>query len=327
MSTSTEQQLKNPLYEPEFKQRSHTITNKKHIPLLQTKSNFKFVFLGDSHIERLQTTASGIYYRDGEKIQHDVDDLWQPFYEAKTLNLGIGGDSIQHVLHRLFKQNLINYLPATPDGILIWVGTNDIENYDDEIVYDGIINLVNRIQKSYSDIKHNANITVMSMLPKFSRTDKINTGDLNKSIQRLNYRLAQGANKHKYHFLDVFYYFYHDNKIITDYFLDNCHLNYDGYTIVTRKLRQHFLGESLNNETNKPTHYSKHNQYHKSPHAYDTPKKYKSYNKQPSDNHHKNHSYDKQQHEQQQQHEQHEQQHKQQTKQYHKNYKQYNQKT
>jgi lysophospholipase L1-like esterase len=250
--TSADERV-NPLYEAKFKRRSADTTNKAHIPLLSKKGeSYELVFLGDSHIERLLTTGSGKHYtQDKELVEVEGrDNLWQRFVDAKTVNLGIGGDGIQNLLHRLFQLGLVNYLPTKPRDILIWIGTNDIDNYDDEMVHDAIVHLVTCLQKSYKDINQNPHITVMSMLPKFSRTDSINTGDLNRSIQRLNYRLAHSSEKHDFKFLDVFYHFYHDNKILTQYYMDNCHLNYDGYKILVGKLREYYFGEAPPPETN-----------------------------------------------------------------------------
>ena len=277
MATSAELKRQNPLFEPKFKQRSADTTNKLHIPLLAKKGNeYQFAFIGDSHLERMMTTGAGKAENEQEELVpvEGREDLWKAFQSAKTVNLGIGGDGIRNVLHRLYKLDLINYLPTKPNGILLCVGTNDIEYNDDEMVYDGIINLVTSIKDSYKRIKHDVDITVLSMLPKFARTENINTGDLNKSIIRLNYRLAHGADEHNYKFLDVFFQFYHEHKILTDYFQDRCHLNYEGYKILMQKLRKHFLGEPEPEETpqpkqhkqkyegEQPKHYNKRSDHH-----------------------------------------------------------------
>jgi len=258
MSTSVENKSAddkstvNPLFNPRYKPRSVQSAKDVHIPRLTHKNaDFKYIFIGDSNWERYMSTGAGKEFDKETDKFVDVGqkaNLWHKYHQMKAINLGVEGDGISEVLHRLFKLNVAEYLPTEPTKIVLWVGTNDIERYTEDIVYDGMLNLVKKIQDSYHSIKKNVSLAVVSILPRFSRNKKISVSDLNRSIQRLNYMLATAAPKNGFEFLDVYFKFYDNRRILNDYFEDHVHLNYDGYTIFDAELHKFLVPPTTDNE-------------------------------------------------------------------------------
>lgn len=244
----------NPLMRPRYKDRSVDSAKQVHIPrLTHKKADYKYVFLGDSNWERYLSTGAGKEYDSDQNkyvTKEDRENLWHKYHQMGAINLGVGGDGISEVLHRLFKLNVIDHLPSDPIKLVIWVGTNDIERYKEDVVYDGIINLVTKIQDSYKSIHKNINIGVVGLLPRFSRSKKISISSLNYSIQRLNYMLAKSSEQYNYEFLDTYFKYYDERRILDQYFEDHVHMNYDGYKVFDKELVK-FLGMDSEQQTKK----------------------------------------------------------------------------
>jgi lysophospholipase L1-like esterase len=232
----------NPLCQSRFKPRSIDTAKKVHLPRLQHKNaNHQYILIGDSMFERYLTTGSGksLNPYDENELQKNTEpkDLWMKYHRMKAINLGVGGDNISNVLYRMFNVNCIGSCPEKPKKIVIWVGTNDIEYYKDDVVLNGILNLVDKVKSAYKkDIGTVPEIGVVGLLPRFSRSKKITVSDLNRSIQNLNYSLALHAKETKeFEFLDVYFDFYDDYKIKTEYYDDHVHLNNEGYQVFDKK--------------------------------------------------------------------------------------------
>jgi lysophospholipase L1-like esterase len=239
----------NPLCQSSFKQRSIDSAKKVHLPRLQHKSaNHQYILIGDSMFERYLTTGSGKsdnpVNADAVQDNYEPKNLWSKYHRLRTMNMGVGGDSISNVLYRMFDLNCIGNCPSNPKKIVIWVGSNDIERYTDDVVFNGILNLVSKIKSAYmNDLGKTPEIGVVSLLPRFSRSKKITVSDLNRSIQNLNYSLALHAKETKeFDFLDVYFDFYDDYKIKTDYYDDHIHLNNQGYQVFDKKFFTYLTG-------------------------------------------------------------------------------------
>lgn len=92
-----------------YKARSHETHRSQHLPLI-APSNFEFILIGDSMIERFETTGSSTR----------IANL------PTSLKVGVGGDKIENVLYRLD----IGLLEALQDhNTKFWVlavGTNNL---------------------------------------------------------------------------------------------------------------------------------------------------------------------------------------------------------
>lgn len=238
----------NPLFKARFKPRSVDSTKQTHLPRLQHKNaNFKYVLLGDSMLERYLTVGAGKVDPNNRRRRNNDDeevdgneepvDMWEKYHNMKVINLGVGGDGVSEVMHRVFNMNSIYSWPDKPEKIVIWVGTNDIERYNEEIVFDGIVNLVNKIQECYKKgLKHSPEVGIISILPRFTRSPKISVSDLNRSIQRLNYKLGKFAESQTdVDFLDIYFDFYEKYKILNEYFDGPVHINNLGYQKIDQK--------------------------------------------------------------------------------------------
>lgn len=241
-----EKELVNPLFKRVFKRRSVETTEQMHFMRL-CKNGHKYneggVLFGDSGIERyLSTGASKRFNPETQQLEDDPEgkNLWAKWHKKKFINLGVGGDGISNARFRLFearnwdredrrKYRIIDLLPAKPKNFIIWLGTNDVETYSATVVFDGIIKLIEDIKECYKKDGYDLPVSVVSILPRFTRSDKISVSGLNQSIQRLNWNLAQVADNFGYKFFDAFYYFYKDNKILSEYYDDHVHLNAKGY--------------------------------------------------------------------------------------------------
>lgn len=253
----------NPLFRGRFKPRSVDSTKQTHLPRLQHKSaKYRYVLLGDSMIERYLTTGAGKIdpgdrrRNNDEAVEGNVEpvDMWQKYHNMKAINLGVGGDGVSEVMHRVFGMNSIYSWPENPEKIVIWIGANDIERYTEEIVFDGIVNLVNKIQDCYKkELKYTAEVGIVSVLPRFTRSTKISVSDLNRSIQRLNYQLAKFAQERDdVDFLDIYFDFYENYKIMNEFFDGPVHLNNAGYQRMDDKFNSFLTTRKTPPVTNKP---------------------------------------------------------------------------
>jgi lysophospholipase L1-like esterase len=263
----------NPLYQPRYRERSVQSAN-MHINRLNHKNaDYKYVLIGDSMFERYLSSGSGKSFNDNdEEVQNDNEvNLWEKYHKMNAVNLGVAGDGVSEILHRLYKLNIIGMLPKKPERIVVWVGANDIDRYTEDVVFDGIVNLVDRIKTSYiKDLDFDPRIGVVSLLPKFPRKNRdgskgMSVSDLNRSIQRLNYKLAKHAQDTKlFDFLDVYYEYYQNYKIVTDLYQDGTHLNNQGYQHFDKKFQQ-FLTQEGNegnevNDNEKPKYRPRKNE-------------------------------------------------------------------
>ena len=272
----------NLLFKPRERNRTIDICQKQHIPKLKQKKDYKIVLLGDTLFEKLSTVArrrelssdeseSQEYVQKtikttnketGEVEEKPLSDLWLKYNEIGAINLGIAGDGLSDINHRLFQMNVINMLPENPDYIVISAGSYDMNRYTEDVVLDGIINLVREIKKNYKKIKKEPRIVVVGLLPSFSTRmgrriprpgddnydryepeDLISVSDLNRSVQWLNWKLGTVANEEEFDFFDLYFKFYQDNHVLTElYQKDRTSLNEKGYQLFDNYLYPYLTG-------------------------------------------------------------------------------------
>ncbi len=174
------------------------------------RGNIDAIFLGDSITQRWQL----------------YDDLWHATVDADTtVNLGIAGDTIEHVLWRLEQGCLAE---SAPDFVFIQVGTNNVGRQTDEQVAAGIV----EVAKSVHARLPKAEITVYGLFPwpgEEVRCKAINM--LVKKEQRINL----------FFFDDISSAFVDDKGRAGKYSADGGpHLNRAGYTAWSDSIKKHF---------------------------------------------------------------------------------------
>lgn len=169
------------------------------------------LFVGDSMVQVLQQY-----------------ELWRELFSPlHALGFGIGGDKTEHLLWRLQNGELENIKPKV---IIVWIGTNNIENTAEEVVggIEAIVKLINRLQPQ-------AKIIVMGLQP---RGEKPNP--LRQKNAKVNQLLRVALPKlPSVQLLDVDVGFVHSDGAISCHDLfDFLHLTPTGYTKVCKPLHE-----------------------------------------------------------------------------------------
>ena len=142
---------------------------------LLNQSSSKILLNGDSVISNL-----GRY-----------PEIWKKYFSSRnTLNFGITGDKIQHVLWRIQNLNLSNNFSIK--YIFILCGTNNLDHNLSEELVNGIILSGISAKKQC----HNATVVLVPLLPR-GKKDSIRRGNIN-TINRL---LEEESGKHDLYFL------------------------------------------------------------------------------------------------------------------------------
>lgn len=194
----------NPLLTPKWKQRTfdtHIIHQSKG-----DKRNFKYAFIGDSMMERWLTSGS---------------DYWNTFLADHSINLGVGGDGVEHLLYRLTGDADKGIKPifefvTIEDTIYLMIGTNNLDRRSVDQIFEGIVNIINFISSQQPNTKiHLFGVTIRSDIS-------------NEKIDELNTKLAEYINMRgdqKLTFSDFNSKIYKDPKN----FDDHVHLSSFGY--------------------------------------------------------------------------------------------------
>lgn len=195
---------------PKYKQRSLDTHNKTHLPYLE--SNVPDVILiGDSMFERFE-------WRD------DAKAVWQDKLAKYNIgNFGVGGDKIENILYRIIDLGLLKYFKETPKKIIVMAGANDIERTPIGVMIDGINQIIYKLELTFPLAK----FYVFGMLPRIA--DKIPEEKIFSKVVDFNNHLSK-MNGITYSWcgdklIDA------NNKTIRKYFVDNVHLNKEGYDI------------------------------------------------------------------------------------------------
>lgn len=114
------------------------------------RASAKIVFLGDSITDQWAQAGQGI---------------WKERYAPLgALNLGIGGDSTQHVLWRLERGALDGLSPRV---VVIHIGTNNAWTHDAGEIADGVTAVVQQVHRRLPD----AHILLLGIFPRGERRD------------------------------------------------------------------------------------------------------------------------------------------------------------
>lgn len=153
------------------------------------------------------------------------------FYPTiKAFNRGIGGDSTYHLIERLS-----DIYAMKPKLIVILVGVNDFMNdkrNTDDVVMD--------YDKMLSEIKKNLPNTMVICQSCYPGSDgkKFKLDKWQGSILLLNEKVLEMTKKYGYVYANVYPKLLNEktNKLDPEYTLDGCHMNDNGYKVISEYL-------------------------------------------------------------------------------------------
>ncbi len=204
---------------------TYSVKNMKPLPLILcglllilscTKLNElpeRVVFLGDSQVRNW-----------------DVD-YWFPF--SFNINKGVAGytvpDLIEHLSGSIISEKKI-----------VLIGINDIihlsQFLEGQEVVDSVLNSFQVLTVYLA-----SNDLVLSICPVSEKFCNSTSPDLNGLISQVNAKLALICSKKSIRFVDVFYPLSNGTSLSEDFTQDGLHLNYKGYEIISKTLRQDLL--------------------------------------------------------------------------------------
>ena len=194
-----------------------TYTRKKRhsYQLLATEENKnKIVFLGDSIT--------------------DMYALGDYFPQKPLINMGIAGDST-HLLY----DRLSDVVALDPKLIVLLIGINDFYNENRKV--DDVIKDYRKIVDKIHESLPSTLVILESLYPVSDK--KLKLAQYKDSITEVNSAIKNVAKEYGYTYLDVFSNFVGTNGLAKDeYSLDGCHINQDGYKIVTEMLEPYIEG-------------------------------------------------------------------------------------
>jgi lysophospholipase L1-like esterase len=166
----------------------------------------KVVFIGDSITQGWEGAGKAV---------------WEERYAAHgALNLGIGGDRTQHVLHRLLNGNLEG---IAPKAAVVMIGTNNSNGYDNTAkqIAEGVGEIVQTLRSKAPQTK-------ILLLGIFPRGENIN--EQRGKLLQINQILAKHDDGKQVRFLDIGHHFITEEGLIpAEIMPDYLHLSPKGY--------------------------------------------------------------------------------------------------
>lgn len=206
----------------------------------QSLRGVRIAFVGDSITDFWHLDANpwfpGLYC--GRAIWDESFGEATP--DRRAINLGVSGDRIEHVLHRLLPrskggQGWLDRRDLDPDTIFVMLGINnsfDSESPATDSIYKGVVAVVARIRER----KPRARIVIQSLLP---TDDPVKNRDLVLPVNEQLRRYAQGPGLA---YLDLYPAFVDENRLQRRaLFNDSLHPSREGYRVWRDRLVA-FLG-------------------------------------------------------------------------------------
>lgn len=148
-------------------------------------------------------------------------DVWAERYAShKAVNLGIGGDRTQHVLHRLLNGNLEG---IAPKAAVVMIGTNNSNGYDNTArqIAEGVGEIVKTLRSKLPETK-------VLLLGIFPRGENIN--EQRGKLLQINQILAKHDDGKNVRYLDIGHHFITKEGFIpAEIMPDYLHLSPKGY--------------------------------------------------------------------------------------------------
>lgn len=197
----------------------------------QSLKSVRLVFVGDSITDFWHLDDNPWF--PGKYCGRSIwDESFGGAVPAQTaLNLGVSGDRIEHVLHRLLPaaqggEGWLDRRDLEPDTVFVMLGINnsfDSENPATTSIYKGVLAVVARIHEQ----KPKARIVVQSLLP---TDDDAKNRDLVLPVNEL--LRVYAANSQGIEYLDLYSSFVDEHGAQRrSLFNDSLHPNRDGYRV------------------------------------------------------------------------------------------------
>ncbi|HEX9058782.1 MAG TPA: GDSL-type esterase/lipase family protein [Clostridia bacterium] len=193
-------------------------TDEHHIERHNYFMNYKMLnkidllFLGDSIIRRWA----------------EVPHLWNSYFsEFNPANFGVGSDTIQNLKWRLLNGELEG---ISPKVVVLLIGTNNLPQYSENEIMEGITGLVNIVKQKLPCSK----IILMGMFPRDADDQCSNYASIIAEINKKLFCFAQSSNLV---FLDIGKEFIDENNLVNRTIIpDGLHPIEPGYKIWGDKL-------------------------------------------------------------------------------------------
>lgn len=177
---------------PKWKKRTEE-THSKHLDLYSGKT-FDYAFIGDSMVERWETTGEDLF----EKMTANTS----------IALLGVGGDEIRNLMYRLEDSRCILKNMTINKGIVLMIGTNNLEKTSVVVILAGILEVIKSI-RCYVDKIH------LLALPYRSDVPKEKVDELNLQLGKITH---ESITYHRFF-----------NDYTTEDYDDHVHFNVNGY--------------------------------------------------------------------------------------------------
>jgi lysophospholipase L1-like esterase len=183
------------------------------------QGNIDLLFVGDSITHFWEGT---IYPADSEPHGTAGQVVWDEYYSQRNaVNIGIGGDKIEHILWRLDHGNIDG---ISPKLIVLLAGTNNAEDNTAAEIADGIVAIIDKLQLKLPDSK----ILLLSIFPRGERPNDLRTILANASETAA----ARIACRDKVVYMDIAANFLNNNGILSPAIMpDALHPSEKGYRI------------------------------------------------------------------------------------------------
>ena len=183
------------------------------------QGNIDLLFVGDSITHFWEGT---IYPTNSEPHGTAGQAVWDEYYSQRNaVNIGIGGDKIEHILWRLDHGNIDG---ISPKLIVLLAGTNNAEDNTAAEIADGIVAIIDKLQLKLPDSK----ILLLSIFPRGERPNDLRTILANASETAA----ARIASRDKVVYMDITANFLNNNGILNPAIMpDALHPSEQGYRI------------------------------------------------------------------------------------------------
>ena len=183
------------------------------------QGSIDLLFVGDSITHFWEGT---IYPSDSEPHGTAGQVVWDEYYSQRNaVNIGIGGDKIEHILWRLDHGNIDG---ISPKLIVLLAGTNNAEDNTAAEIADGIVAIIDKLQLKLPDSK----ILLLSIFPRGERPNDLRTILANASETAA----ARIASRDKVVYMDITANFLNNNGILNPAIMpDALHPSEQGYRI------------------------------------------------------------------------------------------------
>ncbi|TYQ15679.1 UNVERIFIED_CONTAM: beta-glucosidase [Acetivibrio alkalicellulosi] len=185
----------------------HHIERHNHFMEVKKTKKIDLLFVGDSITRRWLESPQ----------------MWNYFFARHNPeNFGVGSDTIQNLKWRLLNGEIDD---LNPKIVVLLIGTNNLPEYTDDEICEGISGIVEILKNSIPDTK----IILMGLLPR-AADDKCD--NYIKTIQQINKKLLRLSKDKNLMFLDIGEgYMDSNNSVKRDLMPDGIHLIEPGYKI------------------------------------------------------------------------------------------------